>query len=407
MTRKIMRILMLTPYLPYPPSSGGQVRSYNLIKHLSDKHEITLFSLIKEEQEKEYVSELKKFCPEVQVFKRPLKPWLLGNILRAGLGPYPFLVVRNLSKEEKQAVVKILEKQNFDLIHAENFYVMPHIPKTPIPILLTEQTILYRVYQHYVRSLPRYLFWLKPFLLIDVLKLKYWEAFYWRKSDFLATVSKDDLPEIKALVPKKKVYIIPNGVDFAYFNQQKYQKNQQPMVLFGAADFHWMQNKEGARILIEDIWPLIKKKVRNARLWVVGKTAPVALSSYSNRKDIIIEEVDDSRKAYQRSWILVAPMRSGGGSRTKFFEAMASGLPVVTTPEGIEGIQAENGKQVIVESDFERLAEKAVDLLLDTKKARKIGLGGKKLVKEKYDWSQSAKELNQLYKEVGQSERKS
>lgn len=401
-----MRILMLTPYLPYPPSSGGQVRSYNLIKHLSDKHEITLFSLIKEEQEKEYVSELKKFCPEVQVFKRPLKPWLLGNILRAGLGPYPFLVVRNLSKEEKQAVVKILEKQNFDLIHAENFYVMPHIPKTPIPILLTEQTILYRVYQHYVRSLPRYLFWLKPFLLIDVLKLKYWEAFYWRKSDFLATVSKDDLPEIKALVPKKKVYIIPNGVDFAYFNQQKYQKNQQPMVLFGAADFHWMQNKEGARILIEDIWPLIKKKVRNARLWVVGKTAPVALSSYSNRKDIIIEEVDDSRKAYQRSWILVAPMRSGGGSRTKFFEAMASGLPVVTTPEGIEGIQAENGKQVIVESDFERLAEKAVDLLLDIKKARKIGLGGKKLVKEKYDWSASAKRLSQLYEEIGHEKRK-
>ena len=88
-----MKILMLTPYLPYPPSSGGQVRSYNLIKNLAENHEITLFSLIKDEAEKKYIKELEKFCKKIQVFKRSEKPWTLRNILRTGFGFYPFFKV--------------------------------------------------------------------------------------------------------------------------------------------------------------------------------------------------------------------------------------------------------------------------------------------------------------------------
>jgi len=401
-----MKILMLTPYLPYPPSSGGQVRSYNLIKHLSNKHRITLFSLIKDDEEKKYVGQLEKFCQQVNVFKRPAHPWTLTNILKTGFGLYPFLVIRNFSKEEKETLKQELTKQKFDLIHAENFYVMPHLPKTDIPILLTEQTILYRVYQHFVKNLPWYLFWLKPILMVDVLKLKYWEAFYWRKSDFLAAVSGEDVAHVRTLAPGKKVYIIPNGVDYSYFAEKKYQKDKQPTVLFGAADFHWMQNKEGALLLLKKVWPEIKKKVKNARLWIVGKIAPEALSSYLGKKDIIIQEIDDSREAYQKAWILVAPMRSGGGSRTKFFEAMASGLPIVTTPEGLEGIDAINGQEVAVEDDFGQLVGKAVTLLLNTRKAEQIGLRGKKLVKEKYDWSQSAEKLSNLYEEIGYGRKK-
>lgn len=396
-----MKILMLTPYLPYPPTSGGQVRSYNLIKNLARKHEITLFSLIKDEQEKKYTEELERFCSKVRVFGRPAKPWTLKNILRTGFGPYPFLVVRNFSNEEKEVVKKELESQKFDLIHAENFYVMPHIPKTSIPILLTEQTILYRVYQHFIESLPWYLFWLKPILAIDVWKLKYWETYYWKTADFLAAVSKEDFLHIKNLTSGKRVDIISNGVDFNYFARRKFKKNKQPTVLFGAADFHWMQNKEGARILIDDIWPKIKKTIKNAKLWIVGQIAPQILSSYSNQRNIVIQEISDSREAYQKSWVLVAPMRSGGGSRTKFFEAMASGLPIVTTSEGVEGIAAKNGEEVVVEDSLGQLTSKTIELLLNQKKAKKIGLGGKKLVKEKYDWRKSAEKLNRLYQEVG------
>ncbi|HJY98778.1 MAG TPA: hypothetical protein VJ227_03620, partial [Patescibacteria group bacterium] len=94
-----MKILMLTPYLPFPLMSGGQTRSYNLIKNLSKKHEITLFSLIKDDRERENIKELEKFCKKVKVFNRPAKPWTLSNIVRTGLSSYPFLVIRNLATE--------------------------------------------------------------------------------------------------------------------------------------------------------------------------------------------------------------------------------------------------------------------------------------------------------------------
>src|SRR6185312_4575483 len=169
-----MKILMLTPYLPYPPSSGGQIRSYNLIKKLSKKHKITLYSLIKQETDRKYIPELEKICEKVLVFNRPTKPWTLRNIIRTGFSVYPFLVVRNYSAEEKRSVTDRLSREQFDIIHAETFYVSPHIPKTTTPIILVDQTIEYKVYQHYVEHF-RWIF-MKPLLLIDVLKIKYWET---------------------------------------------------------------------------------------------------------------------------------------------------------------------------------------------------------------------------------------
>src|SRR5579872_3344364 len=97
-----MNILMLTPYLPYPTNSGGQIRSFNLIKQLSKKHSITLCSLIKFEEDKKYIKNLQPFCKEVYVFKRPERPFTFSNIIKTGLSTYPFLVVRNFSSDEEK-----------------------------------------------------------------------------------------------------------------------------------------------------------------------------------------------------------------------------------------------------------------------------------------------------------------
>ena len=105
-----MKILMLTPYLPYPLLTGGQTRSYNLIKRLSQLgHKITLFCLVKDDKERRYVSELEKFCKEIQVFNRPKKPWTINNILKTGFSFYPFLVIRNWASKEKKAIKRKLE----------------------------------------------------------------------------------------------------------------------------------------------------------------------------------------------------------------------------------------------------------------------------------------------------------
>src|SRR3989338_11157532 len=134
-----MKILMLTPYLPYPPSSGGQVRSYNLIRELYKKHDITLFCYIRDDKERQFIPELEKYCKKVEVFKRRTA-WSPFNILLAGLSFYPFLVAIYLSRAFKKAIARELEAGKYDLIHSETFYVMPNIPKTEVPIFLVEQT---------------------------------------------------------------------------------------------------------------------------------------------------------------------------------------------------------------------------------------------------------------------------
>ena len=174
-----MKILMLTPYVPYPPSSGGQVRTYNLLKYLSKNNKITLVCLYKSPEEKQYLDKLKPYCRSVYFCQRSPNPWSLENIFKSIFTLKPFLIVRNYSQEAESILKNLLEKEKFDIIHAETFYIMPHLPKTDIPIFLLEQTIEYQVYQHFVNSLP---FFVKPFFSLDILKLKIWEKDYWKKA---------------------------------------------------------------------------------------------------------------------------------------------------------------------------------------------------------------------------------
>src|SRR3972149_9391079 len=176
-----MKILMITPYFPYPLVSGGQIRTYNLLKNLSQKHKITLASFVRDKKETKYLNELKPFCQKVIIFKRR-KAWSPVNILLSAITPFPFLVSIYFDPKVKRAIKNELENQNYDLIHAETFYVMPNIPQTNIPILLVEQVIEYLVYQRFVESLPAWAIFIKPFLQLDVAKIKWWEKYYWRRA---------------------------------------------------------------------------------------------------------------------------------------------------------------------------------------------------------------------------------
>lgn len=392
-----MKILMLTPYLPYPLLTGGQTRSYNLIKRLAKLgHKITLLSLVKNNAERIYVSELERFCREVKIFKRPEKPWTLENILRTGLSLYPFLVIRNWAAGEKQAITQKLMNEQFDLIHAETFYVMPHIPKTSIPILLVEQTIEYLVYSHYADEysiLP-----LRPLLYMDVAKMKYWEKKFWTQASKVVAMSLQDKKIMLAENNKLEVDIVPNGVESEYFEETKYQRFKDPVILY-LGNFTWLQNREAVGILVKKIWPMIKTAIPAAKLWIIGKDAQKFFPNLDS--GIRVEEVQDVREAYQQASILVAPIYGGGGTRYKNFEAFASGLPVVTTSIGIRGLEARDGIEVIIRDDPWDIARTTIDLLNNPVLAKKLAQNAKKLVRDKYDWDPIAQKLNSIYMELG------
>lgn len=392
-----MKILMLTPYLPYPLLTGGQTRSYNLIKRLSNLgHEITLFCLIKSDLEKASIHELEKFCKQVRVFKRPERPWTLRNIIETGLSLYPFLVIRNWANGEKGAIEEKLKEENFDLIHAETFYVMPHIPITSIPILLVEQTIEYLVYRNFAAKFPFFL--LKPFLYIDVSKLKYWEVKYWNSAKKVVAMSEEDKKIMLEEASELEVDIVPNGVDSKYFGKKVAKKNKEPVILY-LGNFTWLQNREAVEILHSKIWPRIKLEIPTAKLWIIGRSAKNFFTKLESR-DVEVSEISDVRKAYQQAWVLVAPIYSGGGTRLKNFETFASGIPVVTTSIGIGGTDAKDGEEVIIRDDPEEISKAVIQILKDEKLYQKIASNAKKMVKERYDWDPIAKSLSKIYESL-------
>lgn len=391
---------MITPYLPYPLVSGGQIRTYNLLKNLAPKHQITLVSFIRDREEEKYLKNLRPFCQKVIVFKRR-RAWSPVNILLSALTPFPFLVCIYFDIKVRAGIKKELESQSYDLIHAETFYVMPNIPKTQTPIFLVEQVIEYLVYQRFVEGLPGFLFFLKPLLLLDVFKIKWWERYYWKRAKRLAAMSGEDREFIEGLDKKLKVDVIANGVDIEYFSKTKKDLPKSPTVLF-IGNFKWLPNRDATKFLVRDIWPKIKGQIKNARLWIVGRNPPEDILKLASPGDIQIDgSVEDIRSAYGGAHVLLAPIRNGRGTKYKILEAMATKTPIVGTKLAIEGINIKNGREAMVGETAESLAGLTVKVLKNPTTGNSLAISAYGLVAKDYNWKKISGELDRVYREVG------
>jgi len=403
-----MKILMLTPYLPYPDSSGGQIRTLNLLKYLCQDHEITLISLIKDKKENDNIKHLLKYCKKVITLQRSKTPWTLKNILKTGFSMDPFLIVRNSAPGVKEAVEKELKSEKYDLIHAETFYVMPSIPKTNLPVVMVDQTIEYLVYQHYVNETAPW--YLKPLLQIDVEKLKNSERYYWRKADQTVAVSEADRDEMHKLEPELGVEIVPNGVNLDLFRKKTEWTSKDPTVLF-ISNFKWLQNIEAAQVLIKEVYPLVKKEIPDAKLLIVGQyITPEIKESAKDKEGITIKEVaiDDSEslvKAWHDSSVFASTIKGPGGTRLKNLAAMASQLPIVSTKVGVEGLMVKNNEHVLIGDTPQEIADQIVKVINSPELAKRIALTTRKHVEDHFDYKNIAKTLSAIYKKTVQDEK--
>lgn len=394
-----MKILMLTPYLPYPLLSGGQIRTYNLLKKLSQKHQITLFSLIKNDEEKQYVEELEKYCHKVRVFKRTEKPFTLKNVLKTVFSSFPFLVIRNQAEGSLEAVKKEIVNEDYDLIHAETFYMMPHIPECQIPIILVEQTIEYLGYESYAKKAP---FFLKPLLNIDVKKIRLWEKHYWQKAKRLIVMSEEDRQFIAKELSKEKIDVVANGVDTKWFAEKKCDLAERPTIL-SVGTFKWLPNIEAVDFLVKKVWPLIKTRIFNANLLIVGNAPKPNVIAYgeTDPQITVTGRIEDIRNAFQSAHVLLAPVFSGKGTRYKILEAMASGTPVVASKIAVEGLNIIDGQHVLTSNDAGTLADLTVKVLNDKNLWSTLSKNGKEFVAKNYDWELISQKLDRIYQEIG------
>lgn len=391
---------MLTPYVPYPPSSGGQIRTLNLLRYLSRSNKITLVALYKNEEEKTYLSHLKKYCKKIYLCRRPKKPWQINNIIKAIFSFSPFLVVRNFSSEAKNIIQFLLKKEQFDVIHAETFYIMPHIPNTTIPIVLVEQTIEYQVYLHFINSLPLFI---RILLQIDIFKLKFWEQYYWKKANVVAAVSGADQKIISHLEPNIKTVLIPNGAGDEMIINKLTNKNLENPVIFFQGNFNWLQNVEAAEYIIKSIYPLLKTSVPNIQLIIAGQSAErlkLQLNPQIKIINILPNDLKTVIQVFNKATVFIAPIFGPGGTRLKILAAMGSGIPVISTPTGVEGLDVRDNIHVLIAKNKEEFCHK-IKMVLGSKEIyESIRNNAFALVKEKYSWKVITQQLELIYQNL-------
>ena len=212
-------------------------------------------------------------------------------------------------------------------------------------------------------------------------------------------MSDSDRVQMEILSPGLSIDIVPNGIDTDYFAGKKREKPDPPKVLY-VGNFTWLQNIEAVELLINKVWPKIKKQVPQAKLWIVGMHMTDYIRNLKSNDIDVSEGMPDIRDAYRKSTVLVTPIRGPGGTRLKILEAMASSLPVVTTTVGAEGLGVKNGKEALVEDNLEDLVASTVKILKDPMLAQKLGTSGWDFVRKNYTWDISAQKLSRIYEEI-------
>ena len=388
---------MVASYLPYPLFSGGHIRLYNLMKNLKkDGHEITLICEKRDYQTQSDIKNVEEVCSKVVTFPRK-KQWSPKNIAKAGFSFNSFLTVGHALPEMKKAIKQELESDDYNLIHIETFYVFQNVGETKIPTVLVEHNIEYLVYKRFADKVPVFA---RPLLLIDVKKIKREEEYWWKKATKLIAVSSQE----KEIMKRQDVVVVANGVDVGKFNvQRKFKsKNQARKVLF-IGDFKWIQNRDAVEWIIKNIWPSVlektKEKGTEPKLWIVGKRIPPYLKEMATDTIIFDENApNETELIYKEADLLLAPIRIGGGTSYKILESMATGLPVLTTTLGSEGIDGKNGEDIIVDEEAEDYARDIIDLFENKERYERISKNATEFIKQNFDWKNISLKLEEVYK---------
>jgi len=225
-----------------------------------------------------------------------------------------------------------------------------------------------------------------------------WEKKYLAKCKKIIAISERDKKWLSKTIAKSNIYVVENGVNTDYFTPQVAQPGIAKGLIIFTGVMGYEPNHDAMIYCLKKIWPLIKKKAPEAKLKIVGRYPKLELINLAQKqKDVeVTGEVEDIQKAVKGAQVFLCPMRIGAGMKNKILEALAMGIPVVTTSEGATGIEFEHGKVGYIADTPESLTHYTVSLLTERNKWEKLSKAARRLVTEKYSWQAKAEKLSKI-----------
>lgn len=404
-----MRILYFSPRNIWPLNGGAPIRDYYLSRELAHLGPVYFFGLRHCRDHSSPPPDLHFAGIHLANKGRNYTPW---KLLRGMIGPVPLTSLNYFDVTVAAELEQTLRQHAFDVVQIEGIHLAQYLPilrSAPShPALICDwhdiESELMSRYSLYTSS------WLRQVYARRTVRLLHnAERSLLARCDAHTAVSERERASLHRLWPQAQVHVVENGVDVDYFARVAAERkaqatsagNRRDLVFVGSMDFH--ANIDGAKWLVQEVWPKIRALKLPLRLLLIGARPVSEVLSLNNPPDIVVTgTVDDVRPYYRDALAAIVPLRIGGGTRLKILEAMAAGVPVVSTQIGIEGLRLEPGKHLMLADTPERMAGVLRQLHDSVATQHGLSEAGCELVRSDYDWPVIGRSLRAVYQSICQ-----
>lgn len=395
-----MKILVLTEYIPDPIDSGSKKRIWHSIVGLSSKHNVVLLTFADEKQDPKSIDRLRRFCKIYFCARSSLRWW---HILLNVFSLTPLGVWRRRSSHMKQIIHQVVDAESIDVFLVEEIWMAQYVTDFPIHKVIDKHNLEFVRANRRLRTIGNrraitgyfmYIF----FKLIST-RMKRYELITLTRFDESIVCSTVDETLIHRLLPSMRVSVVANGVDVDYFKLRDKEPKENILVFTGT--FSYEPNEDAALFFAEQIFPIVKRHNPDVKLHLVGSDPPKMVQALASDMSIVVTGyVEDVRPYLYKAAIAIAPLRMGSGTRVKILEAMSSGVAVVATSIGVEGIDAEHNKELLIADDPDSFAEMIIRLLNAPENRKRLSKNSHYLIEQKYSWKKSQAKLLELFEEI-------
>jgi glycosyltransferase involved in cell wall biosynthesis len=398
-----MKILVLSPKPPWPPHDGGAVAIMKGVEGLaSGGAQVSLLAMKTEKHGDRKISAQSTHEPLIYYETVPvntrIKPLrIAGNLLFSNR---PYDLARFRSERYSEALQRLIPEGGFDIIQCEGplfTYYLDEIKKlTSAPVVLRAHNIEHRIRE--MTAVNTTGIFHKAYLYDLAHRIARLETEAAQLFDAVIPISEPDMQWFSSVRRVKPLFLMETGADDAHYVSEP-EEGLLKIGFIGA--LNWKPNIDGVRWFLKEVWPHVARIFPYATLHIAGRGAPKGAHHRLSGERVIYEgEVDDARAFMASVNVVIAPLFAGSGLRIKIIEAMSIGRTVIATPVAVNGIPAEDRRELFVAADAKSFCNAITEALENRELRKAIGDAAVKLVKEKYDNRVNTAQLLEFYKEL-------